>query len=180
MWKALRQLITPLAYLRIRADGWGKIMIDWLLPGILAVGVTAIWWKWPTLVPLGGGSGLLVGVGAVMQILVGFYVAALAAIATFPTLSLESDVHRMLLDGEKIKRRKLLAYLFGYLAVLSMAMLVAMLFRNLPQEAVKLASPEVARWLKALGYFVYQFVLWQMISITLFGIHYLSDRIHRS
>lgn len=178
--RVLRQLFTPAKYLRIVASTPDKLWIDWGFPLLGASVVTVIWVIWPTAMPVAGKTGVIESVGSFMQVLVGFYVAALAAVATFQGSSLDENVLGMSLDGKPFKRRHFLSYLFGYLALLSLALYVGMLFRQLPISILANGPPEVRQIAKVGLVFVHQFIFWQMIFVTLLGLHYLSDRIHRS
>lgn len=178
--QVVRQLLTPARYLRIRGQTSDKLWVDWFFPALSAVVVTVGWVYWPKVVPLSGKAGLVESIGALMQVLVGFYVAALAAVATFQGSSLDEYVLNMTLGGRQLKRRQLLSYLFGYLALLSLVLYVIMLFKTLPAALVAAVPARVAFVARVAIALVHQFVFWQMIYITLFGLYYLTDRIHRS
>lgn len=177
---ALRQLMTPLNYLRIRGDDSSKAVVDWVVPVLCALATCIGWYHHPDVIKLAGTGGLVQSVGALMQVLVGFYVAALAAVATFQSSSLDESVLGMTLKGGSIKRRQFLAYLFGYLALLSLVLFVLMLFRGVPSAAVQSLRSEYSTAAMFAFAFVHQIIFWQMISVTLLGLHYLTDRIHRS
>ncbi|PPT71587.1 hypothetical protein XarbCFBP8150_08585 [Xanthomonas arboricola] len=182
----VRQLLTPARYLRIRSETSDKFVIDFVFPAVCALVTTGCWAWRPDLLSMRGPTGVLSGVSGLMQILVGFYVATLAAVATFPTSSLDENTNRIWLGmkgGKKVplKRRRFLAYLFGYLAMLSLALVIALLFRPVAEGALlhlKVAS--VVYYVKLALVFIYQFIFWQMVFITLLGLYYLTDRIHRS
>ena len=178
--RVILQLLTPAKYLTIRATTYDKIWVDWVFPALAALVVTYAWVRWPAVVPLAGKSGLIESIGALMQVLVGFYVAALAAVATFTGSSLDENVIGMTMDGKPLRRRLLLSYLFGYLALLSLALYVLMLFKGVPVAAAQHVIAPVGLAIKYVAAFIYQFIFWQMIFVTLFGLFYLTDRIHRS
>ncbi|WP_298580643.1 hypothetical protein [uncultured Luteimonas sp.] len=175
----LKQLVTPLSYLRITSARHEKLWVDLLYPAAAAAIVTLVWARWPEAMPFRGGDGLLSGVGSFMQVLVGFYVAGLAAVATFPRKSLDQDMVGIQFKGKPLPRRQFLSYMFGYLALVSLAMLVAHLLRAVPTAVLSNISDPVGFHLaKGAFVFVYQFMFWQMILITLLGIHFLAYRIH--
>ena len=178
--QALRQLLTPINYLRIKSSDGSKVVIDWLVPAFIAIGICVGWLYYPSVIRLAGSGGLVESVGALMQVLVGFYVASLAAVATFQSSSLDENVIGMTLKGAPIKRRQFLAYLFGYLALLSLVLFVLMLFRGVPAAAASSLTGEWHTFVMFLFALAHQIVFWQMISVTLLGLHYLADRIHRS
>ncbi|RWU12456.1 hypothetical protein [Xanthomonas phaseoli] len=177
--KVITQLLAPAGYLRIRTDHGEKLVIDWLFPALAALAVTAVWVRWPTLMPLRGDKGFVSSIGSLMQVLVGFYVAALAAVATFPSGPLDQEANGMKLRGKGLKRRLFLASLFGYLALLGLVLLTFSLFREVPSLLAKNLGSAATYVVPGL-LFVYQFVFWQMVFITLLGLYYLSDRVHRS
>jgi len=175
------QLLTPARYLRIKSESHEKLVIDYVLPAVLALATTAAWGWRPDLLSMGGPSGVVTGVSSLIQVLVGFYVATLAAVATFPTSSLDEDTNRITFEGKSLKRRRFLAYLFGYLALLSLLLFIALLFRPMIHGLLnQIDFTGVQRWLRLFFVFVYQFVFWQMVFITMLGLYYLTDRIHRS
>ena len=177
----ISQLLTPARYLRIRAETSEKLIVDFVFPALLAAGTTACWLWRPDLLSMNGSTGLLAGIAGLMQILVGFYVATLAAIATFPASSLDEPTNRITLDGKPLKRRRFLAYLFGYLALLSIALVICLLFKPVAIGALQqLPGGGASAGAKLVLVFGYQFIFWQMVLVTLLGLYYLTDRIHRS
>jgi hypothetical protein len=182
--KVIAQLFTPTRYLYVQASTLDKVIVDFILPAICSALVVTLHTLSPDLLRLSGETGLIAGIGSFMQVLVGFYVAALAAVATFPGSSLDEDAKNLKLSGEAIKRRKFLALLFGYLSLVSLGLFLSMLFRGVPEGAVSVlaswSSYRLDELAKAAFLFCFQFFFWQMILITLLGIHYLTDRIHRT
>lgn len=179
LWQVIKQLAAPLSYLRIKTSHGEKLVIDWLIPLLLAVAGTAVWILWPATIPLRGDKGVISSVGGMMQLLVGFYVATLAAIATFPSgASLDQDANGMTKNGAQIRRRQFLASLFGYLAFLGLVLLIFSLFRQVPLALVS-SLPAASLFSVPVLLFVYLFVFWQMVLVTLLGLFYLTDRIHR-
>lgn len=177
----INQLLTPARYLRIKSETHEKLVIDYVLPAFMALVTTAAWGWRPDLLSMGGPSGIVTGVSSLIQVLVGFYVATLAAVATFPTSSLDEDTNRITFEGRPLKRRRFLAYLFGYLALLSLCLFVALLFRPLIHGLLgQIDHVLFQKMLRLTFVFIYQFVFWQMVFITLLGLYYLTDRIHRS
>lgn len=177
--KVLKQLLHPIGYLWIKTRHGEKRLVDWVFPTMAALTVTSIWAVWPGLIPLRGTEGVVTGIGSIMQVLVGFYVAALAAVATFPSPALDQEAIGMSRAGQPIKRRVFLAALFGYLAFLGLCLLVMSLFKKLP-TALALETAQLARYAVHALLFLHQLVFWQMVFITLLGLYYLTDRIHRS
>lgn len=123
-----------------------------------------------------------------LMILPGFYIAALAAIASFPSQIMDQG-----LDGSearlksrehgadierKLTRRRFLCLLFGYLSFLS---LVLALLSGLPPSLDPARFFQDAEWrnlCRIVCTGVYSLFFMQLISLTLLGLFYLSDRIH--
>ncbi len=124
-----------------------------------------------------------------LTILPGFYIAALAAIATFsaPTMDTSLEGHEAYLhsrEGEEKKlyltRRRFLCLLFGYLSFLSFTLyLVIAIFKVASPTAflcrVNFNLVEIVDLL--LTGLIWLFFM-QLISLTLFALFYLADRIH--
>lgn len=188
MLPGARQLFTPLTYLRIRNPV--KRWFDLYIPLIITVFVFVLLAFLPGKVNLFGDSGLVAHVTQLLQMLIGFYIAALAAVATFPSEVLdqgfsgdpvEVEVERR---GQKktipINRRRFLSYLFGYLAFESLFLfLVGMSISVLHDNLATMLDNTAIAVLKPIFTFVYLFLISNLMITTLLGLHYLTDRIHR-
>ncbi|HAU4875867.1 TPA: hypothetical protein F3L11_12875 [Aeromonas hydrophila] len=141
--------------------------------------------------PLMGPSGLIVQINGLLQVLIGFYIASLAAVATFqgqgmdefmdgtpPTLKEEIKGAKKI---TKLSRRRFLSYLFGYLALMSLAVFFA-------GVVVNLVSPSLSQWFAGFDWgnyyklgllFVYLFFICNVFITTLLGLYYLTVRIHQ-
>lgn len=138
-------------------------------------------------------SGLLAGF---LQTIPGFYIAALAAIATLtsPTMDRPMDgdpptekVHTVNMDGtpividEPLGRRRFLARLFSYLSLIS---LVLYFFILILQYMYQLNILAVGQVIYSIVYFlclvVFNFLLVQLMLLTFLGLYYLGQRIHEN
>lgn len=182
------QLLTPVAYLRIRHPV--KPWFDWYLPAAITVAVCAAIYFAPKPVRVFGEYGLIFFVTDLIKMLIGFYIAALAAVATFTREGMDD-----LIQGDPatlsvrrkgkpkdstLTRRRFLSYLFGYLAfagfVLYFAGAATSLFGS------NLALLQAAAWGSALKWcfvLIYVFFTANVLTTTLLGLHFLTDRIHR-
>lgn len=185
----LRQLFTPLNYLRIRRKTV-KSFYDWWIPlGLTVITITLVGitgWK----LDVFGNDGLVKQITELLKMLIGFYIAALAAVSTFPSAVLDQS-----LRGEpttlKVKRRgceitvplsrrRFLSYLFGYLAFMSLVLFIAGTVATIVVPGLKdILGNSWAVPLKAIGLAIYLFWVYNILVATLLGLHYLSDRIHR-
>jgi len=181
MIAVLRQLATCTRYLSVRSSRRSdKYFVDFCLPAIFAAMSCFIIVGWPHLLPLLGEHGLLARINGLIQVLVGFYVVALAAVATFPNVSMEQDAKSLTLNAKGITRRKFLASIFGYLALLGFILYLSGVFSDVFVGFFKSATFEWARLvIRAFLSFLYLFIFWQMLFVMFLGIHYLVDRIHR-
>lgn len=187
-WAVLHQLLTPIRYLFIRHPA--KRLLDWVVPALLASIVTSALLSLPHPVRVLGESGLISIFTNLLQILVGFYIAALAAVATFERSGMDEP-----LAGEPVQmvelcnghlttvnltRRRFLSMMFGYLSFLGLALYFFGALVTLLAENLRVVIPDEMR-ISAIGAFLFFYLFWasNLLVTTLLGLHYLSDRIHR-
>lgn len=132
---------------------------------------------------------------SLLQILPGFYIAALAAIATFqkpnidelmpdPTPSID-----IIIGGEqnniKLTRRRFLSMLFSFLAAESIVLCLLMIFllqanfRIAPYESLNVWPVTSLNLWRNIGFFGIMFIFWQVVTASLLGLYYLGDRLHQ-
>jgi hypothetical protein len=182
------QLLRPLFYLTIK-DG-AKWKIDFLVPLAASLLTLAGIFVWPLRPQLFMANGLVTQVLGLLQIMPGFYLAALAAIATFNKVDMDSYMPsptptvRITIKGQslpiKLTRRRMLSLQFGYLTFISLLLFISAIGANALAPSVKIVlSPTYHA--SAVGLFVcfFAFMFWHMISVTMFGLYQLSDRMHQ-
>lgn len=186
----LRMLLRPMGYLAIRHPR--KHRYDLWLPLVVAALTTVGYLMLPASLPLVSASGVTAQIQELVKILAGFFIAALAAIATFQKPDLDNvmagippkldefdedegrDVER------ELTRRRFLCFLFGYLAFLSLALFIATTAALIIKPWVMIACPPAWLWsVRAAGTFFFMFGFWHMMTISLLGLYYLTDRLHR-
>jgi uncharacterized membrane protein len=136
--------------------------------------------------------GLLGSITNFFQSMPGFYIAALAAIATFPSESMNrpmrdpapyllKDVSEKDIDSNRdiLSRRRFLCYMFAYLAFISIVFFfMSVLLSFLYSFNIFIID---SFWLD-FGYFLSCFLVFyitsQAIIITFLGLWYLGSRIH--
>lgn len=187
MIRTLPTLLTPLNYLR--AKNAHKFAWDWTIPAIVAILGVACLLLLPRPIVVLGDRGLIYWVNELLQVLIGFYIAALAAIASFDRTSLDQQIEgegvtlKVIRDGgpidRSLTRRAFLSLMFGYLALVAITLYCTGLVVSLLDTNIKLIQPGVLFYLRLLFVFCYGFLFAQMLSITLVALFYLSDRIHR-
>ena len=183
------RLLRPLNYLRI--NGEGLTFYNWFCPVLFSSAACSYLFLYPGEVRISGETQTVLGqLASLLAVLPGFYIAALAAVATF-----QRDIMDMELSGNSVSlkaqengclkernltRRRFLCYLFGYLSFLSFALFLAVSLLQVASPTAFLASfngPFVlyADW-AILGIFMLFFC--QLISVTMLGLFYLADRMH--
>jgi len=185
---AIKQLFTPINYLRINHPI--KRWFDYIIPLFLTACIFLALFYLPKEPLLFGDNGLIFIITDLIKILVGFYIASLAAVATFQrpemdnplsgnpaTLSVKRRGKSKVLD---LSRRQFLCYLFGYLAFIGMVIYFTGAASSLLADNFRIIIPiaykAYAKWSFV---FFYIFITMNMLTTTLLGLHYMTDRIHR-
>jgi hypothetical protein len=177
----LQQLFAPLSYLRISHPS--KVYFDWVVPALLAIGFVGLWLKAPVAIPLGGVDGVVPAVTEFVKFLAGFYITALAAIATFDRPGMDELMKSPpTLDGAPLSRRRFLARMFGYLAFLSIALYVTGVLATMAAPSLFVLINNDTAWLLARVAFLFVYALFAMslVTSTLLSLYFLSDRIIRN
>lgn len=125
-----------------------------------------------------------------VQILPGFYIGALAAIASYSYAPMDSVMSlpapflpEPVAGGfrpSNLSRRRYLTLMFGYLSGISILIAISIFVVRLVYDVN--VFPVYAPIYYAVYYSIaltFFFLFWQMILVTLFGIYYLADRMHR-
>lgn len=125
----------------------------------------------------------LIKIGSFIQTLPGFYLAALSAIATFNKPDLDAfllgkELYIKNEDGNEIRltRRRFLTIMFAFLTVQSFAFsLLCVFLNNINFVIFDYSTNNCLAFVT--GCFAY-FIFWQLMTITLWGIFYLAEKIH--
>lgn len=126
-----------------------------------------------------------------LGVLTGFFIAALAAVATFgkaemddpmpgdPPLRLEHKTHAETYF-ENLSRRRFLSLLFGYLSFISLTLYIIGYMYLVTDKYFLGGLPAHTRSYIFCGFWIiYMFFISNIISNTYLGLFYLADRIHR-
>ena len=188
------RLLRPLLFLFIKSYGLGRYR--WRLPLIWTFLFGVYLANYPSSVPFFGKDSINALFLSFLQLLPGFYIAALAAISTFNRKMMDKplsgSLKTTLLSGEngsvecrELSRRRLLSHLFGYLRFVSLLLFAVCGLMQLanPIELLKALFEHfgignynyLLEWFFILAIF---FFFCQMMILTLFGLFYLCDRIH--
>lgn len=179
-------LIRPFAYLTIRHPSRLPLWVNWMLPLLMAVLTVAMVWALDLRVNVYGPQGLLERLLSFVQTLVGFYIAALAAVSSFNSPHLDKEMphpaptiqvkHNGGLQQVATTRRRFLTSMFAYLTA------VSFLFSLLAIAGLTLAGPinalfpRLATCLWPIGLIGFLVALFQIASITFWGLFYLGER----
>lgn len=185
----LKQILMPFGYLAIRHPH--KWVVDWFYPA-LATLVTVLSLLYITeinLVLVKGG--MVSSLVSFVQTLPGFYIAALAAIATFGRADIDSvlpeptpEVKVKFMGGEnivKLTRRRFLAMLFSFLTAESIVLIIFSIFTVELSSNVFLFSiygVDVGWWISLVSLVLIFFALYQLIAATFWGLYYLGFKLH--
>jgi hypothetical protein len=185
--RVLMQLLRPWAYLRIHAQG--KIVFDWIVPAVMATIAAAMLALAGREVSVFGDNGVISKMTGFVQNLPGFFIAALAAVATFNRDDLDSllpaptptmvVLNRGLPVPLELTRRRFLCALFAFLTAQSLAVTCMGIFAvSFSSWVVQSLQANVVPFCKIACGFLYLLLLAQLLSVTCLGLYYLGDRLH--
>jgi len=185
----LHPLLRPFAYLGIKHGSALPIWINWVIPIVISLAGTFVLFKLVPAATLLSDNGFVARVLGFVQSLAGFYMAALAAIATFnnsdmdrfmpgepPTMPI---IYKGALETVKLTRRRFLSSMFAYLTLISVLVTLA----SIAALAIGLNLPKWFdgqwNWAIKLAFLLgYTLSIAQMICVTVWGLFYLGERIH--
>ncbi|MGS0675670.1 hypothetical protein [Shewanella sp. 125m-1] len=175
----LDKLLKPMSYIGIKHSE--KRWFDIIIPSILAVLVSIIIFNLPKPIALIGKDSLISLVNGILQILSGFYIASMAAVATFQREGMDEKMEGRppKLKGIPLTRRNFLTYLFGYLAFMSIAMYFIGGFIQLSASSISYWTADLHALIKVICVTFYLFVVCNIMTTTVLGMHFLIDKIHR-
>lgn len=182
-------LFKPYGYLFIKGIN-GKRSYDWYAPIILTI-LSCCYFYGFGISPneLLKDNGFIKLVTSFISNLPGFYIAALAAIATFNReqidypligsngtpfikIKITKENGRTVNTNEKLTRRLFLCMLFSFLTALSISIVMLNAFVT---PVINIGISIIAEWFYIT---IFMFLTWQMLIATFFGLYYLGDRIH--
>jgi hypothetical protein len=176
------KLLAPMRYLKI--SNRQKRLVDFVIPIIIAILTCLISYFLPKPIALLGDKGMIDSVSGFMQVLTGFYIAALGAIATFPNPNIDSPTDGIPLKlGDKVlSRRQFLSYMFGFLSFVSFILVFFSKIIISAGSNIELLlssfNPIYFNPLKYLFLFVYAYSISLIMLTTFFGLYYLTEKIH--
>lgn len=126
-----------------------------------------------------------------IQILPGFYIGALAAIASYDREGMDDEIPaptpylKIIREGRyderKLSRRTYLTLMFSYLASMTLFLAISIFILKLFYSLGLFPVPRDLFFLiYSTNIFVFFFIFFQILTITLVGIYYLGNRMHRT
>lgn len=175
-------LLSPLRYLTIRHGWW--VRYNLVFPGIGGICLAAVAVASPARGLVFGGAGLLNALEPLLAIVGGFFVAALTLVTSDRSDVLKAPVggqNPPRLKGEVLSRRRFLAFLFGYLAFSSFALLgVSVLSTLLAAIAKAWLSESLLAIVENTGAAFVGGWLAHIAITTLLGLYYFTERLQVS
>lgn len=186
----MRVVLKPLAYLTISSDAHHKKQMDFYLPiacSSVVSGILFILYINFNINIFESHNELLSSIIGLIQTLPGFYIAALAAVASFNNLALDNQMtspamtinHGTSFPVDKLSRRRFLCYMLSYLAFIS---IIACLSIILVEFLYSFSVVNFPSWLINMGYavscLIIFFMIVQILILTFVCLWYLGERIH--
>ena len=198
LW-VFKQLCAPCNYLRIRHGTSllaSKAVYDFVLPALLTGLTVAVTLALDMRLSVFHNDKFFASLSGLLSILIGFYMAALAAVATFDRAGIDNrlagtDAKLRVRDPDGgapkdklLSYRQFISYLFGYASFLSFVIYACLLLLGSAWgrlESVLAGNPRLAEVmpnvLDPASFVVIFFFLWQLFVTSLLGIYFLSERI---
>lgn len=192
-------IFKPLNYLSIRWDNgnFNKKIFDLVIPSILALiislVITAVW------IIVGSpkanifNNDLSYYLICFLQTMPGFYIAALAAISTINSSTMDQpmagdppkekyvEYNPYVVYWVEMNRRRFLARLFSYLTFISITLFVFLLvIRFAYSLEIKNQSNFLIYSTYFVSCFIILFALIQLIMMTFLSLYYLGERVHKN
>lgn len=184
----LGQLLRPFGYLSIQHPY--KWIVDWLYPSLLSIiTISAIFAAGVQSTHYASG-GLISLILSFVQSLPGFYIAALAAIATFGRSDIDNVIpeptpkvivkFRGSTNIIDLTRRKFLAMLFAFLTAQSIVIVGFSIFLisfGTPIYKIDSSGAHIGMYLSGALLLLYFVMLYQMLIATFWGLYYLGYKL---
>ena len=179
-----RQLFTAFTLFRLR--GSNLLYFQYVYPSLIMIVIFIVYHQWAKSYLIIDFDKVVTSATTLMGVLVGFYIAALAAVTSFHNSKLDNTMagqstslrERSGGKSEPISRRRFISILLGYCAFMSIIIFLA----GSLSSAILIKSVYDApffNWILNFFWMVYTLMLSSLGIITLLCLHYLIDRMHR-
>lgn len=175
----LKKLFKPLCYLKVKHSQ--KVIIDIYIPLFVAAVSMFLVSSAPKPIAFMGEQGIISLVNGLLQMLIGFFVASLAAVATFQREGMDEVMKGTppTLNGEAVTRRQYLCYMFGYLAFMSIVVYFCSGIAEVTIDIWRYLFGELFINIKGVAIFIYFTLVINILLTTFLALHFLTDRIVR-
>jgi len=184
------KVFTVFSFLRLKGPDikW----YQWIYPTILSIMILGGYFLLGDWVQVPSKPNLIGDINSLMGVLVGFYIAALAAVSSFTNENLDTIMkgrppkltakRNGAITEETLTRRRFLAIIFGYCAALSIILYVlGVLFVQVSWSFPPGFPPErIIELLRGAAWLGYIWGLSSLLIVTLLSLHYLVERMHRA
>lgn len=187
------QLSRPFAFLCIKHKS--LLWIQWWIPTIACVAITGLLTFSPEKIRLFGDRSYTNYTVSILTTLPGFFIAALAAVATFLRPELDKEIPqptptiKIFNNGQKteveLTHRVFLCYMFAYLTAISLTTITICVFLDLLNSGYTKSIVELLNTgcIIAFRFFYIAIITWlnsSILVVTLFGLYFLAERIHKN
>jgi len=186
----IHHLLRSFAYLTINHPL--KWRVDWLFPIVLAIVTTVVVYAMRShgVVSIFSETGLVSKVLGFVQTLPGFYIAALAAIATFNKVDIDQSMPApapkmdVVIQGRSVEitltRRRFLCSMFAFLTAESLMIIIIAIAAIAFSAAIfSIVPPALRVGVSFVFVLLFSLLFWQMIVASFLGLYYLGERLHQ-
>lgn len=177
-------ILSPFKFLAVSYPG--GFALAWAIPAILASFAIGLIFILDIDVQLKGEDGVLRATTSLFTVAGGFFVAALTVLITndHPVLNgyfVGDHKPYIKYESEPLTRKRFLSLLFGYISFLSFflvsfSILINIYFSLFERVSSFFLKISIFYIMSAIG----AFAAFQVLLLSLVGLHYLTDRLHRS
>lgn len=183
------KIFTPFSFLRINSKD--LFWYQWIYPTSIVLLLSLFHYLVGERFIEYDGVMIVSEANSLLSALIGFYIAALAAVSSINSNALDEVIKGRPLtlrnsrrngnEGEQLTRRRFLAVLFGYCASLSIFIYIwGVGYSHFSTKEYSSDFVEsFVNLIEKLFWFSYIWAISSFLIVTLLGLHYLVDRMHR-
>ena len=172
------KILTPIGYAFIKHSEkrWFDLWLPLITSGLILLIIAAL----PKSISFIGKDSLISLVNGMLQILSGFYIASMAAVATFQKSGMDDVMSGTppKLKGKNLTRRQFLTYLFGFLAFMSIVLYFLGGAIQLSSASIKDMHFVTNSVIKYSAMYVYLFLVSNILFTTALGMFFMIDKMH--
>lgn len=191
---SVKQLLIPITFFSIQHgenNSRGKIYSFWT-PAILAIIFTLIQMLKASPELIVKENGIFATLSPLFSLFAAFFIAALAAIATFQNGEIDKEMNsgdqsRTFIERNNsfgdpqniyLSRRQYLCYLFGYLSFATIIFVLTVSLFVIFKDVLFIKNSTILLTLNTILIFSFWFMLVQILLLTLLGLGFLTEKIN--